>query len=485
MLTALLLASPLLMQGALGAQDQQLAFELRTLADEYHQLGLFQGTVLVARGDTVLLRAAYGYADVEHAVPNVPGTRFRLASVTKQWTAAAVMRLVESGELELDTRLGEVVAGLPSEPASAGSVTVHQLLSHSAGMIRDIDRFSAKDMGDEFTMSAMIDIVGGASFEFEPGSSWAYSNAGFVMLAAMIESVMGMAYGDAMQSLCFEPLGLADTGHELTGPVLERRARGYQALPDGFANAPFENKSYVTGAGSLYSTVDDLFTWTRALLTGRVISIEALDEMFTVQAGNYGYGWFLGDAIGGFPEAGGARGKVVHHDGGCPGFDTRVILYPEHEVVAIALANARPSSGGVMAAALADMVLGLEVRRPSVTADDQICRLAIRDGTEAARIRWEALQASKAGPDIMPTAAAISGRARRYLDSNQPHKALRIFELIADLYPDDASSWEGLGEAHLAMGDRETAIELYRMAVALDPQLTSTREKLAALGVAD
>ena len=249
MLTALLLALPFA-QAGLDTQDERLAFELRTLADEYHQLGLFQGTVLVARGDTVLLRAAYGYADVEHAIPNVPGTRFRLASVTKQWTAAAVMRLVESGELELDTRLGDAVEGVSPE---IGMVTVHQLLSHSAGIIRDLDQFSAKDMGDEFAMSEMIDIVGASSLQYEPGSSWAYSNAGFVMLSAMIESVTGMAYGDAMQSLCFEPLGLADTGHEITGPLLERRARGYQALPDGFANAPFENKSYVTGAGSLYS----------------------------------------------------------------------------------------------------------------------------------------------------------------------------------------------------------------------------------------
>jgi len=160
----------------------------------------------------------------------------------------------------------------------------------------------------------------------------------------------------------------------------------------------------------LYSTVDDLYTWLRALLQGHVVAPETLASLFSNQAPHYGFGWFLGDDVGGFPDAGDARGQVVHHDGGCPGFSTRVILYPEHEVIAIALSNARPSNTGVMAAALADLVLGLEVKHPSVTADDQICRLAIREGVAAANARWEELQASGAGPNVLPSAAAISSR---------------------------------------------------------------------------
>jgi len=152
MLTLLLLALPCIPgQDAaplVDPRDRDLGLQLRTLADEFHQLGMFQGTVLVARGDTVLLRAAYGYADFEQSIPNVPNTRFRLASVTKQWTAAAVLRLIENGELQLDTTLGERLEGLRPE---IGAVTVHQLLSHSGGIVRDLEQFSPQGFGDEFS----------------------------------------------------------------------------------------------------------------------------------------------------------------------------------------------------------------------------------------------------------------------------------------------------------------------------------------------
>ena len=469
---------PLLLLTSPVVPTQELPQRMRALADAYHEIGMFQGAVLAGKGDEVLFRGAYGFADAEHGIENTPKTRFRLASVTKQFTATAALRLVELDKLRLTTTLGEAVPGFSSPVAD---VTLSELLSHSGGIVRDLDSLSPKGFGDEFSMPEMIAIVAGS--DRRAGQGYAYSNAGYVMASAVIEQATGKPYGEAMRSLFFDRLGLKDTGHEITGPLFENRAFGYQRLPDGIANAPFENKSYVTGAGSMYSTVDDLWTWFRALRNGEVLTEASLKQLSTPHAGNYGYGWFVGDSNG-FDDHVGERGKVVHHDGGCPGFATRVIRYLDHDVTVIALSNARPTSCGVLASALGDMAIGLDVRTPTASPDDVIARIAVRDGVAAAEERWIELRDSGAGPDALPSGSGVNNRGYRYLEANLPRKALALFELNAAMFPDQSGTWASLADGHAAVGERETAVELYSFAVALDPHNAAARARLEELGEA-
>ena len=452
---------------------------LDQLASNYNSLGLFQGAVLVAHKDRVLLRKGYGLACAEHGVANTPATRFRLASVTKALTATLALRLAEQGVVDLQKPISQYLPKLGTN--SMGQITLHQLLSHSSGLTRNVESLSPKTMADQFSMDEMIELIAGSTPKTKPGTQFAYSNAGYVLCAAVIEAVTDQSYGVAMRQSLLEPLNMRNTRHEIIGPLLQDRAYGYIALPDGLANAQPENKSYVTGAGSLCSTVDDLWRWLDALQGGRILSDDNTQLMFDAHADKYGYGWFIGDGFGPFKDKNPMRGRVVHHDGGCPGFSTQVVVYLDARITVVVLSNARPSRCGELAAKLGDMVLGLSPEPPKPEAGREIYRMVLgANGLEAAETQWNKLRAS-GRPQDLPSPQQINFMGYRYLQANLTQEAIRIFELYTITHPKDANAYDSLGEAHMTAGDRQEAIRQYRKSLLLNPGNTNARSMLAKL----
>ena len=203
---------------------------LESVARRFHEITGFSGAVLVAQGNRVLLREGYGLADREHGIECSPSTKFRLASVTKQFTAAAVLRLAQDGRIDLEAAISTYLPEL--NPEIASKVTVHHLLTHTGGIVRDVETLSDKDLGDHFTTREMVELIGGTELRSQPGAEFAYANAGYVLLATIIERTTGKPYGQAMKDLFFEPLGMKNTGHEIADLLLPHRARGYRLLPD-------------------------------------------------------------------------------------------------------------------------------------------------------------------------------------------------------------------------------------------------------------
>jgi CubicO group peptidase (beta-lactamase class C family) len=305
--------------------------------------GRFTGGVLVARGDRVLFRQVYGAADRATGAPIRLESRFRLASVSKQFTAAAILRLQDEGVLSVDDPLCRWIQPCPDAWAP---VRLRHLMSHTSGVP---DLMAQANWGRRRTLPTTLqDLTTASGFyrlQFEPGTKVRYSNAGYNLLAAVVEAAAGMEFHTWLQVNFFQPLGMADTGFDGTGTVV----MGYADLAGGLTPQPNANVGVITGAGALYSTLDDLLVWNRALHGGGLLSVDSYADMIRDHAPadtpdergrprrDWGYGLVgnrLGDrVIPAFAD------PQIYHTGSWSGFRNMVTHQPEVGVTVIVLSN--------------------------------------------------------------------------------------------------------------------------------------------------
>jgi CubicO group peptidase (beta-lactamase class C family) len=288
----------------------------------------FMGSVLVARGEEVLFSKAYGQANLEWEIPNTLDTKFRIGSMSKQFTAAAVLLLEERGKLKLDD---PVQTYYPEAPAAWQRITLRHLLGHTSGIPNytstpDFGRMSSW----RATPAELVEYVRDKPLEFEPGANMRYSNTGYVLLGMAIEKASGTNYPTFLKQNIFDPLGMKDSGYDDNSVILARRAAGYSPTPDGIANAMYVDMTTPFAAGALYSTAPDLQRWEHALFGKRVISAASLEKMTTRGKGDYGMGLFVGKE---------SSRRRFEHGGGIPGFNARMSYYPDTGIAVIALSN--------------------------------------------------------------------------------------------------------------------------------------------------
>jgi len=317
----------------------------------------FSGSVLVAQDDSILLDRGYGFANREWSIPNDGNTRFRLGSISKQFTAAAVMILNERGLVDLDAPIRTWV---PDAPAAWDQVTVRRLLVHTAGVpnFTSFDDFQATKSLPA-TVDSLIARFRDRPLDFQPGESRKYSNSGYVLLTAVIEKASGQPYADFLAETVFQPLGMNDTGYDRNAEVLPRRASGYTPTADGVINAAYWDMSIPQGAGGLYSTTHDLLKWQQGLYDGRLLRPASLALLTTPVRDDYAFGVFV-------VEAGGAT--TIAHSGGLDGFNTYMAFDPERRMTVIVLGNLNgpaPDSLGASLLAIAREGTPTEERHPS------------------------------------------------------------------------------------------------------------------------
>lgn len=308
---------------------------------------------VVHRGDTIALKG-YGLADVEHGVPVSDRTVFRIGSVTKQFTSAAVMKLVEEGRIRLDATIGDY---LPDYPGPGRRVTIHQLLNHTSGIP------SYTGLGPAFweksrldlTHAQMLELFAQDSLEFEPGTRWAYNNSGYYLLGMIIEAVTGASYGEHLARTQFQPLGLTQTMYCDERAIVPHRAEGYQLDRGGVVNAEPLSMNPPGAAGALCSTTRDLVRWSAKLAAGDVVrpasyaTMTAPTRLADGRTQDYGYG-LAPDSVAGRP--------VIAHSGGINGFTSFLAHYPADDLTIAVLANAGMDTGA-LAARIVRRVLGL------------------------------------------------------------------------------------------------------------------------------
>ncbi|ESQ79420.1 hypothetical protein AEYBE204_10460 [Asticcacaulis sp. YBE204] len=314
----------------------------------------FMGSVLVARDGKVIFEKAYGYANLEWRVPETTDTKFRLGSVTKQFTAVSILLLQEQGKLKLSDPIKLYV---PDAPAAWDKITVAHLLSHTSGIINFTampDYRSTQRL--QTTSGELIKRFRDKPLEFQPGEAWNYSNSGYVLLTAVIEKASGQSYTQFLTENIFKPLGMSDTGYDNASVLLPKRASGYMPGEGGPRNADFIDMTVPQGAGALYSTTHDLLKWAQALFGGKVLKSESLTLMTTPVKNDYG----LGVSV-----VNGVNGKEISHGGGIDGFNTHLSYYPADKVTIVVLGNLNGRAVDAIDQQLGDLAHGKSVQLAS------------------------------------------------------------------------------------------------------------------------
>src|SRR5687767_7790170 len=238
------------------AQD---AARMDEVVQTYVRDRTFMGTVLVARGTDVILSKGYGSANLEWEIPNTPATKFRLGSITKQFTAASLLLLEERGKLKLDDPIKKYV---PEAPAAWDAITIFHLLTHSSGIpnFTNLPEYQSLKL-ENAPVAKTVMTVRDKPLEFVPGEKMSYSNSGYLLLGHVIEQVTADSYEKFVNENIFTPLGMKDSGYDSNAAVIPRRAAGYMASATGPVNAGFIHMSIPHAAGALYSTIEDLLRW--------------------------------------------------------------------------------------------------------------------------------------------------------------------------------------------------------------------------------
>lgn len=315
--------------GGVESMGRSEAFDRVVDFVEPHHPGV---AIAVIRDGKVVHRNAYGMADLEWEIPLRPDCSFRIASLTKQFTAAAVIRLAEQGRLTLEDPLE---AHLPAFDPRGRTVRLDHLLTHTSGLRNHDKGAAARTARVNVPVAEVMEQVISAPFEFEPGARYRYCNSGYLLLGAVIAKVSGVPYETFLEQELFAPLGMVRTGLFTHDTVTPRRARGYVRGRRGFHNARRDAENWSHAAGGLLSTLDDLTIWDRALRRGQVMLPENFARM-TAPAMTadgpypYGFGWGLGEYLG---------QSLHHHTGGISGFAAQMTRLTDEALTVIVLSN--------------------------------------------------------------------------------------------------------------------------------------------------
>jgi CubicO group peptidase (beta-lactamase class C family) len=334
------------------------------IMDDYMNAALnvkeFNGSVLVVQKGKTIYQKSFGMADREWSIPNTNQTKYRIGSVTKQFAAAAILRLNEEGKLQVDDKLSKYFPDYPK----GDSVTIHMLLNHSSGIknYTDLAEFWPKAILP-LTHDSMIALFKNKPYDFSPGTQWNYSNSGYYLLGVIVEKVSGKNFTDFLQQEIINKAGLKNTSMDRLDSVLAYRAKGYaKNRTGGFSQAMFISMEGPYSAGAMFSTVEDLVTWTKALHQNKIISPAYTQKMTTPYLGNYGYGLLI-DSL--------KNHKRVWHNGGIPGFSAHMAYYPADDLYVAAISNNEMDADRV-GTAMASIALGMQVSKPYIPKEIKI-----------------------------------------------------------------------------------------------------------------
>jgi CubicO group peptidase (beta-lactamase class C family) len=340
-----------LLPTAMQAQDSATFDQLLQEAVQTDEPG---AAVLVAQGDRVMYRAARGMSDLELGVVMAPEHVFRIGSITKQFTAVAILQLMEQGKLKLDD---DITVHIPEYPTNGKRITVEMLLNHTSGIrsYTDMKEFDPLTQRRDVRPEEIMAFFMNEPPEFEPGTQWRYNNSGYVLLGIIIERITGRSYAEYVEEEFFAKLGMKRSSYGRDDVLIPGRAKGYGRGGDGFWNAGTISLTWPYAAGSLMSTVDDLHTWNRAVFGGKLLKAETLKRAHTEKVipgfgpTRYGHGWMLGNVQG---------VASIEHGGGINGFVTHGLYLPAEDLYVAVLTNREADLAPNLAAKLAATAIG-------------------------------------------------------------------------------------------------------------------------------
>ncbi len=346
-------------RGALAASDADLSAKVEALIQPLVKADRFSGAVLIARNGKPVFRKGFGLANREWNIPNDPETKFRIGSITKQFTATAILQLAEVGKLSIDDPVSKYYT---DAPAAWSGITIRHLLTHTSGIpsYTDAPHFFDEGARSDRTPEEIIKLMVDKPLAFTPGSKFTYDNGGYVILGYIIEKVSGEHYAEYVQHHIFDPLGMTSTGYDVSATIIPKRAAGYSLDKGTFTNTPYLSMTEPFSAGSLYSTVGDLLIWDQALNAGKPLKPASLQAMFTDYGHGYGFGWLIDEFFG---------HQRFFHGGDINGFVGRFDRYPKEGLTVVVLSNDGGAPVGGIGDNLGAIYLGIPPRTAAAVGE--------------------------------------------------------------------------------------------------------------------
>lgn len=299
--------------------------------NDYSKDYKFSGTILVAQGSNIIFDKAFGMADYDNNIPNKTGTVFEIASITKQFTAAAILMLQEKELLNIQDPISKYIPDYPN----GDEIKIYNLLDHTSGIHDYVN--SVESRGNEehiYTLEELIELFKNEPLDFDTGTEFEYSNSNYILLGYIIEKVSKKNYKEYIEENILKPLNLSSTGFLSNKVAMKDKAIGYDTIDNSqneYEKAIDTEGSFIASAGEIYSTVEDLYRWEEGLYAGKIINKQSLKEMFTPNLSTYGYGWFIDEN---------SKGNMsVSHGGNLSGYTSYVKRNVDKKYLIIILSN--------------------------------------------------------------------------------------------------------------------------------------------------
>ncbi|MDN3641923.1 serine hydrolase [Lutimonas halocynthiae] len=458
------------------------------LFSSMYQRGQFNGNVMVIKKGEIVYQGSFGLKNIDPIDSLELGDRFRLASVSKQFTAAAIVQLKEKGKLSYDQNIKDFIPGLPYE-----GITIRHLLNHVSGLpdyealldenwkpelkYNDLERFVS---GNEDIINMMIEMKPG--IDFEPEEKWEYSNTGYLFLATIVSKASGMPFETYVKENIFAPAGMGSVVYDFVpgpDPNMPERVFGYRTELDG--ERVFEDMHYVNpvqGDGGIYASLEDLRKWDRALYTDKIISEASRKEVFSPfvlkngDTTDYGFGWFLDKSPSGK--------KVVLHSGGWVGFRTFIYREIEEDNCFILLSNNSDSYLGEAVQGLKNILHDKPFDIPKITIVDTLRNVIVNNSLNEGLVLYRDLKETSS-EDYNFNEGQLNNLGYQLMSLEKHEEAIGILEHNNSLFPESANTFDSMGDAYLASGDTLKALINFKNAVKLDSSLTYSRDKIKKL----
>jgi CubicO group peptidase (beta-lactamase class C family) len=456
---------------------QTKADQIDKLISQYSKYNKFNGTVLVAEDGKVIYKKGFGMANMEWKIPNEPNTKFRLGSITKQFTALLILQLAEQGKLKLDVPISTY---LPDYSKTNGDkITIHQLLTHTSGIpnYTSSPNFFADISRNPYTPEAFVKTFADLPLGFKPGEKFAYSNSGYFVLGYIIEKVTGKTYEQCLKDNIFTPLMMTNSGYDHHNTILENRATGYERSGRNYINSNYIDMSIPYAAGSLYSTVEDLYLWDQALYTEKLLSAKYRDLLFgkyivTRPPSYYGYGWSIEDVN---IDKTNEKVEIIEHGGGINGFNTLISRIPSSKDLVVLLNNTGGTSLDEMNEAIRAILYNQPYEMPKKSTANALFDVIMDQGLEVGLKKLNELNKSD---EYILKEDEMNKVGYQLLNAGKNKEAIAVFKINVEAFPKSGNVYDSLGEAYLKDGDKKFAILNYKKSVQLDPKNANGKKVL-------
>ena len=428
-----------------------------------YENGQFNGSVLVAENGKVIYNKGFGLANMEWNIPNKPDTKFRIRSITKQFTSMLIMQLVEEGKIDLDGLLSDY---LPDYRKDTGEkITIHHLLTHTSGIpsYLGLPGFWSDSTRNHYQIDYMVKNFHSGDLEFEPGSKYKYNSTGSYLLAVIIEKVTGKSFRENLQERILNPLLMTNSGIDRNEEILKNKAAGYMKSLTGLVKDPYFYMPNALGAGNMYSTVEDLYLWDRALYSDKLLSKKYKDIMFTPFLNNYAYAWSihkipLGESTDSV--------QVISHSGGFNGFNTIIYRLIKNKHLIVIFNNTGRTSLGGMSRAITNILYDKPYELPKLSISELLGKTIMNRDVESAIKQYHELKTNQQDKYNF-VESELNSLGYQLLGIKKIKEAIEIFKLNVEEYPDASNPYDSLGEAYMISGDKVLSDKYYAKSLEL------------------